>query len=136
MSKEDAPFKMKGSPMQRNFGIGSPVKQHEDKPKAELKDKMMMKEMKTLKKKEDAPNWSKKLDRQTKRREKLRAKQAKRKGKGKSTERVERREERLQNKINKEYYKLNPKGKTKKGKPEPAPEPAPELPNTIRSSAN
>jgi hypothetical protein len=26
------PFKMKGSPMQRNFGIGSPVRQQEEKP--------------------------------------------------------------------------------------------------------
>ena len=29
MSKEDAPFKMKGNPMQRNFGIGSPLYDHE-----------------------------------------------------------------------------------------------------------
>ena len=37
MSKEDAPFKMKGNPMQRHFGVGSPVKQ--DKLKKEGKKK-------------------------------------------------------------------------------------------------
>ena len=31
------PFKMKGSPMARNFGIGSPMKQEEEKKEGEVK---------------------------------------------------------------------------------------------------
>jgi len=34
------PFKMKGSPMQRNFGIGSPLKQEKGKLKKEGKGKL------------------------------------------------------------------------------------------------
>ena len=34
------PFKMKGSPMQRNFGIGSPLKQDEEGNEKTQKDKI------------------------------------------------------------------------------------------------
>ena len=125
MGTEYSPFKMRGHELPGpNQRAGSPVKQHTEDEKG-----MFKKEFKTLKKKDQAENWNKKLTRMDKRRTKLREKQTRREEKGKSTERVERKEARLQERINKEYYKVNPKPKKKTPTAEDTPAPAPKLPN-------
>ena len=106
------PFKMKGSPMQRNYGVAAPLKHTGNGPHIHTKKKK-----KEIEKKD--PNWNEELNELANKRTNLKEKEEKRDAKRKSgkkvflgnlkTKRNKKKQEKNQDEITKEYYRFNPR---------------------------